>query len=139
MRERVKRRKKDMDHLHHVKALRKDDGPCFNCAQALMMGFCDVLGISEDKARQLGAYYGGGMIHGSVCGTVSAALMILSAAGFSQTEAARFLSDFRKRHGSTQCVDLLTRSAKQGIPKKTHCDGLIFEVAEYLDALLKNR
>jgi C_GCAxxG_C_C family probable redox protein len=124
--------------IDHIKALRDPSEPHgYNCAQVLMMGFHDVLGVSEAQAAKMSVFYGGGMRHGTVCGAVSAALMILGAAGASDLDAGRFLQEFRSRHESTQCAALLTKSHAQGIPKKVHCDGLIFEVAEALEKELK--
>jgi C_GCAxxG_C_C family probable redox protein len=109
----------------------------YNCAQSLMIAFSDILGMSDEKAARLGAYYGGGMMHGSVCGTVSAALMILAAAGASREEAADFLTSFKARHGSTQCATLLRNAIKAGMTRNQHCSELIAEIAGELENRLK--
>jgi C_GCAxxG_C_C family probable redox protein len=126
------------ERIEHIKALRDPSEPHgYNCAQVIMMGFHDVLGVSEAQAAKMSVFYGGGMRHGTVCGVVSAVLMILGAAGVSDLEASQFLQEFRTRHESTQCAVLLSKAHAQGIPKKVHCDGLIFEAAEALEKKLK--
>ncbi len=125
------------DRMNRIRALRAPEEPHqYNCAQALLVGFHDVLGVSGDQAARMSAFYGGGMLRGTVCGTISAGLMILGAAGVPQQEANQFLQSFVKAHGSIQCAELLARSHARGIPKKEHCDGLIFEIAAALEKKL---
>jgi len=50
----------------------------YNCAQAVFVAFCDVTGLSEEKALKLSASFGGGMGKaGEVCGAVSSCIMVL--------------------------------------------------------------
>lgn len=127
-----------MTRLEKAKSFRADDNPVhYNCAQTLTVAFADALGKSEKEAFDLASFFGSGMMHGATCGTVSAAMMILGAAGCPRTEASKLLQAFRERHGSTQCAALLKKSHEHGIPKKQHCDGLIFEMAEQLERILR--
>ena len=127
-----------MTRLEKAKSLRADDNPVhYNCAQTLTVAFADALGKSEKEAFDLAAFYGSGMMHGATCGTVAAAMMILGAAGCPREDATKLLQDFRHAHESTQCTDLLKRSHARGIPKKQHCDDLIFEMAERLEHILR--
>ena len=48
-----------------------------NCAQSVLAAFSDVIGMTEDQCCALGSAFGGGLRYGGVCGTVSAAAMIL--------------------------------------------------------------
>ena len=42
-----------------------------------------------------------------------------------------------KNHGAVDCAVLLKNSHDQNIPKKSHCDGLVFEMVETLSEILK--
>ena len=128
-----------MNHMEEVRALRAIIEPHYNCAQSLLVPFADVTGIPKEKAMELGFLFGGGMHHGSVCGTLTAAYMILGMAGCSKEDAAGLLRTFKEKHGSELCRDLLAASAKAGLVKKQHCDGLVFEVCEYLDDFFTER
>ena len=120
-----------MNHMEEVRKLRAIVEPHYNCAQSLLVPFADVAGISKEKAMDLGFLFGGGMHHGSVCGTLTAAYMILGMAGYVRT--------FKEKHGDEMCRNLLAASAKAGLVKKQHCDGLVFEMCEYLDNLFNSR
>ena len=51
-------------------------GGC-NCAQAVVVAFCDVTGLEKDFAARLSCYFGGGMGRmREVCGAVSGMLMV---------------------------------------------------------------
>lgn len=128
-----------MDHMEEVKELRAITEPHYNCAQSLLVPFSDVTGMTREKAMELGFLFGGGMHHGSICGTLTAAYMILGMAGFGKEEAAALLRSFKEKHGSDMCRDLLAQSAKAGIVKKQHCDGLVYEMCSCLDSLLSSR
>jgi C_GCAxxG_C_C family probable redox protein len=126
-----------MGHLEEVKTLRADTQQHYNCAQAILVAFSDELGMTKEDANRLGAMFGSGMLHGSTCGTISAAFMILGKKGYEKTEAGSLLREFVEKHGSTHCSELLASSQALGIPRKQHCDGLVFEMTEYLDRLFE--
>ena len=48
-----------------------------NCCQAVLGACCDHWNMDEDTAYRLGAFFGGGMRRGEVCGAVTGALMAL--------------------------------------------------------------
>ena len=49
----------------------------YNCAQSVMVAFCDVTGLSKDFAARVASPYGGGMGRmREVCGAVSGMLMV---------------------------------------------------------------
>ena len=125
-----------MNHLPEVEKLRACTERHYNCAQSLLVPFRDVTGLSEEQSDRLGNLFGSGMHHGGLCGTLSAAVMILSLAGYEKETSTALLREFRLKHDSTQCRDLLAASAKREIPKKQHCDGLVYEVTQYLDTVL---
>ena len=108
-----------------------------NCAQAVVMAFADVLGISEDQALGMGACFGRGMGMGATCGAVTGALMVLGLAG-AGSESSRLLRKVRENHeGLIDCKDLLRVNAGKGLPKKPHCDGMVYELVEITEQILK--
>ncbi len=125
-----------MAHMDKVRKLRNDENVHYNCTQAILVGFSDVLGVSDEEAYNLGKMFGSGMMHGSTCGVISGAFMVLGAAGFDNTKGAEILKNFREKHQYTDCARLLAKSREDGIAKKDHCDGLVYEMTEYLDSIL---
>ena len=125
-----------MNHLQEVEKLRACTERHYNCAQSLLVPFGDVTGLSEEQSDRLGNLFGSGMHHGGICGVISAAVMILGLAGFEKDTSTALIREFRQKHDSTQCRDLLAASAQKGIVRKTHCDGLVFEMTKYLDEVL---
>lgn len=91
----------------------------YNCAQAVFSAFAIELGVSREQAIKVASGFGGGMARqGDTCGAVTGAMMALGLAKGSAEadEAAKqrvyssiweFLAEFRARHGSTLCRDLL--------------------------------
>ncbi len=128
-----------MNHLPEVEKLRACTERHYNCAQSLLVPFRDVTGLSEEESDRLGNLFGSGMHHGGLCGTITSATMILSLAGYGKDVSTALIKDFRNNHGSLQCRDLLAASAGQGVPRKTHCDGLVFEITRYLDEVLSRK
>lgn len=126
-----------MSHIEKVRELRARTDIHYNCAQALLVGFSDVCGITDEAAFALGSGFGSGMQSGETCGTITAATMIL---GMVQGDAGPGMRAIRKEfaanHVGTQCRALLAASAQAGIPRKQHCDGLVFEMCEKLDQIL---
>ena len=92
----------------------------FNCSQSLLAVFGASLGIERDSALRIASAFGGGVGRmGDTCGVVTGALMIIGLR-FGATSArdtvakARtyeivkaFLNDFKVRHHSVKCRDLL--------------------------------
>jgi C_GCAxxG_C_C family probable redox protein len=129
-----------MDHMSKVRELRARTDVHYNCAQALLVGFSDCCGLSDEEAFALGSGFGAGMKCGETCGTLTAATMILGLALGDATEEMRAIrKDFEAQHVSTQCRELLSASAQAGIPRKQHCDGLVFELTERLEEILSAR
>ena len=48
-----------------------------NCFQQTLTAGADILGIGQEQAKNMGAYFGGGMRCGGTCGPVNAALLLL--------------------------------------------------------------
>lgn len=92
----------------------------FNCAQAVLLAFCDKTGFTREQAARLASTFGGGMGRmREVCGAVSAMLMVEGLLkGYSDPKAkeeksalyasVRVLADqFREENHSIICRDLL--------------------------------
>ncbi len=124
-----------MDHMEKARALRADTQVHYNCAQSVLIPFAREMGLSEEQAKNLGAHFGSGMRHGSTCGAVTGALMVLGMLGYGEEQSAALLKQVRQGHGALDCATLLRTSHEQGIPRKAHCDGLVFEMVQALDEL----
>ena len=91
----------------------------FNCAQSVLLVFCEELGLDETSALKISCGFRGGMCNGEVCGAVSGAVMALGLKyGQSEVEdkAAKektyeivkeFSSRFKFINGSLICKELL--------------------------------
>ena len=63
-----------MDHREKVAQLFLQG---YNCAQAMMVAYCDVTGLTPDFAARMASSFGGGMGRmREVCGAVSGMLMV---------------------------------------------------------------
>ena len=122
-----------MTHLEKAKELRAHTDIHYNCCQAVLVTFAQEMGLTEEQAFDLGANFGSGMRCGSVCGTLTGALMVLGMTGYDQAQSDAFLRKFRSDHGEINCAALLKAAHEQGIPRKEHCDGLVFDVVQALD------
>ena len=70
-----------MDHMELVRSLRADTEVHYNCCQSVLVTFAREMGLSREQAYALGAYFNSGMRHGSVCGALSGAMMVLGMTG----------------------------------------------------------
>ena len=128
-----------MSHMEHTQALRANTQVHFNCFQSVVVPFAKELGLTQEQAYALGAHFGSGMRHGGTCGALSGALLVLGGLGYDEHQAAQFIRDFRESHGATDCATLLKASHDRGEVKKEHCDGLVYEMVQALDALLEQK
>ena len=103
-----------------------------NCAQSVLVPFANEMGLSEEQVYNLGAHFGSGMRHGSTCGALSGALMVLGAMGYGEQEAQAMLRTFREKNGCTDCAHLLANAKERGEEKKPHCDRLVCECVQAL-------
>ena len=127
-----------MDHRDEIRTLRSEPGGRhYNCAQSLLVPFAPEIGLEKGAADALGAFLGAGMMHGTVCGTLSAALMILGKAGKDRLVAEALLQDFIAAHKTTACTELLSLAAAKGVTRKENCDGLVYAMGQRLDELLR--
>ncbi len=122
-----------MTHLEKAQELRARADVHFNCCQAVLVTFAEEMGLTEEQACALGANFGSGMRCGSVCGTLTGALMVLGMKDYPPEQADALRRKFLDGHGEINCAALLKKSHDAGIPRKEHCDGLVFEVVQMLE------
>lgn len=91
-----------------------------NCAQSVLGACGPHYGLSDEMCMDLAGAFGGGMGRmGEVCGTVTAALMVMGlrngqemantpapAPGALNAQASALMKTFKERHGSLLCREL---------------------------------
>jgi C_GCAxxG_C_C family probable redox protein len=129
----------------------------YNCAQAAFSAFAVELGMSREQAMKVAIGFGGGMARqGDTCGAVTGAMMALGLAhGSAEADEAakqrvyasiwQFLAEFRARHGSTLCRDLLEcdlgteegrkRAHDTGVTK-ARCPGFVGSAVEIVEKMV---
>lgn len=126
-------------YLDKAKELRGITDVHYNCAQSVLIPFADAVGISPDTAYRVAADFGGGMKMGSVCGAVTGALMVLGLAGIEDPSVLQKL--YRrvkdKHEGYLDCQNLLRMNSEKGLPKKPHCDDMVYELTEITEEILR--
>lgn len=101
----------------------------YNCSQAVVLAFSDVLGIDDKTAAMLSSSFGGGMGRlREVCGAVSGMFIVVGIlkgysdpkSGTEKTEhyalIQRLAARFREENGSIICNELLGLSKKPSSP-----------------------
>ena len=127
-----------MEHMEKARQLRASTDIHYNCAQSVLVTFAAEMGLSEQQAYDLGAHFGSGMRHGGTCGALTGALMVLGMAGKGEGKtAADLMAKMRQEHGALECAALLKASKEQGVEKKAHCDGLVYEMVQAVEDILK--
>ena len=128
-----------MNYVEKARELRNAEDIHYNCAQSVIIPFAKDMHLTEEQACALCAHFGSGMRHGSTCGTITGALMVLGNLGYDEKEAMTILRQMKERHGATDCPTLLQTSHDRNEPKKAHCDGLVYEMVEMLSALIGDK
>ena len=126
-----------MTHREIAEKLRNNPNGPTNCGQTVLMTFAEELGLSQEQAKKMGTNFGGGMLCGSTCGTLTSGMMVLGGLGVSPRMSAQFIKRFKELHETTECAVLLAKSREAGIAKKNHCDGLVYDAIDTIDAILK--
>ena len=132
----------------------------YNCSQALLLAFADMLPADEALLSKIACSFGGGMgrlreVCGSVSGMFMAAGMIY---GYDGPETGKVKAEhyariqelahrFEEEHGSIVCRELLGLTARHDSPvpeartesyyKKRPCAEIIGDAAEILEAYIK--
>ncbi|MBU1001759.1 MAG: C-GCAxxG-C-C family protein [Proteobacteria bacterium] len=130
----------------------------YSCSEAVASIFAAHLGLPEEPLRRAACGFGGGIGGlGRTCGAVTGAIMAIgmalapdnptnSKARKPVKEAVtQFMSEFEKRHGSSNCKQLLgcDLSTPEGYAQarsqklfKTICPGFVHTAGELLEQLL---
>ena len=107
-----------------------------NCFQRTLMPHCDLLGMSEEEAKRIGAYFGGGMRAQGTCGPVNATLLLLGALYGTDPEkkdaGKEFLIAFAKANGSWLCSDIRDE-------EHSRCNQAVAFAQDYMNKLLEDR
>ena len=125
-----------MDRMERARELRAITEVHYNCCQSVLVPYADRLGLTEEQAYALGAHFGSGMRHGSTCGALTGALMVLGMTGYGEQEARQLLGEFHQTNGCTDCAGLLASCKARGEEKKPHCDRMVYQCIEALERLL---
>ena len=80
-----------MTRMEETEALRARTDVHYNCCQSVLVPFADLCGLDKETAFKLGANFGSGMRHGSTCGAVTGALMVLGLAGFRTNSSSKIV------------------------------------------------
>ena len=109
-----------------------------NCAQAVLLAFCEDYGMERETALTIAAGFGSGMAGlRETCGTVTGANMVIGLAkGKNRMEANRtfreFADRFREKNGSLVCKELLAARIKTRLT----CADLCYDAGNLLEEIL---
>ena len=126
----------------------------YNCAQAVAVAYCDLLGMKEEYAAKLASGFGGGMGGlREVCGAVSGMFFVLGLLyGYDTpgddvskkqlyTEVQELAAKFREQCGSIVCREILKNPPSDPNPSprtaeyyaKRPCARMVYTAARILD------
>ena len=109
-----------------------------NCAQAVLLAFCEDYGMERETALTIAAGYGSGIAGlRETCGTVTGANMVIGLAkGKNRMDANRtfreFADRFREKNGSLVCKELLAARIKTRLT----CADLCYDAGTLLEEIL---
>ena len=130
----------------------------YNCAQAVVVAFCDVTGLEESFAARMASSFGGGMGRmREVCGAVSGMLMVLGLLyGYDTpgddvskkqqyTAVQALAGKFREETGSIICREILKNPPSDPNPSprtaeyyaKRPCARMVLTAGRILDEYIK--
>lgn len=132
-----------------------------NCAQAVLMAYADLLGLTEDQAAMVAVSHGGGMgrlrLH---CGAFSAAVMLAGVIegpdGAKKEHRPQTYARVQEIHrrfvevnGTISCAELLGRAGVPENPtpeertpeyyRKRPCERVIRSACNIIDAMLEEK
>lgn len=128
-----------MEHMELARALRADKDVHYNCCQSVLVTFADDVGLTREQAMALGANFHTGLCHGGTCGALCGAGMVLGLLGYGDPETGALIRQLKGERGATHCAALLKAARERGEERKAHCDGLVFEMVDYIQKLLDQR
>ncbi len=132
----------------------------YNCSQALVLAFEDMVPIDRESLLKLASSFGGGMGRlREVCGSVSGMFMIAGLIyGYDGPETGQVKADhyariqelarrFEETHGSIVCREMLGLNVKHDAPtpeartkeyyKKRPCPDIVGDAAEILEKYIE--
>ena len=126
-------------YIDRAKELRKDIDRHYNCCQAVLIPFCDDLGISVEAAYKIASGFGSGMKSGKVCGAIVGGIMVLGLYGLDTPQnIAAIFDDVKANHeGLVDCKDLLTLNKEKGQDKANHCDNMVYQVIGAVERIME--
>ena len=128
-----------MTRIERAQQMRDNPERHYNCAQAVLLAFTDMVDMDEEQLFALTAHCGGGLRHGGTCGAVVGALMVLGKQGKSQEEIVAFLEKMNEPFGETfVCAMLVGSCEAKGMDKKSLCDGLVRKAVELAEIELSS-
>lgn len=132
----------------------------YNCSQAIVLAFADMLPVDRVLLLRLASSFGGGMGRlREVCGSVSGMFMIAGLLyGYDGPETGQIKAEhyagiqelakrFEEKHGTIICREMLGLSVRHDVPtpeartaeyyKKRPCAEIIGDAAEILDQYIR--
>ena len=148
------------ERVEKAKRLFREGG--YNCCQAVVLAYNDLLGLDDETAAAISSGFGGGMGRlREVCGAVSGMAFVASflspcpTADNAEAKKANyalvqeFAEQFRQQNGNIVCRSLLglDRPKDEPIPsprtaeyyKKRPCADLVYDAALIVGEYLQNR
>ena len=119
-------------------AAQKKQSGCYNCAQAVVCTYCDLVGLPEQTALDIAGAYGTGMgnMEGT-CGAVVGAGMIIGLAtkdrNLSRARMAQLMTRFQERNGATRCR--LLKGIDTGKVLRD-CPDCVADASEFLEEII---
>ena len=110
----------------------------YNCAQAITCTYCDMAGVDENTALNIGNAFAAGMgnMEGT-CGALVGAGIILGLIkkdrAISAREMRRIMTKFQQRNGATQCKMLKGIDSGKVLRE---CPDCVADAAEFLEEAL---
>lgn len=115
--------------------------PHYNCGQAVILPFAEVLGIPEDLVMRFAANFARGMKGGAICGSIAGGLVVLGLFGLDDpVTTATYHKRLREKHPEgIDCATLLRLNKERGGERKPHCDGMVYECITVVEELLREK
>ena len=109
-----------------------------NCAQAVACTYCDLVGLTEQTAKDLASSFGGGMGNREgTCGALIGAGMILGLKTkdreLSKKRMKEIMTRFQERNGATRCC--LLKGIGTGKVLR-ECPDCVADASEFLEEYL---
>jgi len=129
------------EFLDRAREVRNDPEVHYNCAQGVVVPFCNNLRMEENVGFNLAANFGQGMRMGATCGAIAGGLMVLGLYGVDDRATVNeYYKALRQHHDNMlACKDLLRVMAEKGQQRKEHCDGMVYECVELVENILREK